>query len=140
MPALRDRREHIHLLAHYFAQKHARQANRPVTGVSEPARAALMAHDWPGNVRELENAIERAVVLGSTGTILPEDLPEAIVETAATPEPAVTRFHEAVVQAKRMIVTRAIDQAAGNYTEAARLLGLHPSNLHRLIRTLGLRG
>ena len=140
MPALRDRREDIHLLAHYFAQKHARQANRPVTGVSEPARAALMAYDWPGNVRELENAIERAVVLGSTGTILPEDLPEAIVETAATPEPAVTRFHEAVVQAKRMIVTRAIDQAAGNYTEAARLLGLHPSNLHRLIRTLGLRG
>jgi Nif-specific regulatory protein len=139
MPALRERREDIPLLAQYFAQKHARQANRSIAGVSEAARAAMLAYEWPGNVRELENAVERAVVLGSTETILPEDLPEAIVETV-TPAPAVTKFHEAVVQAKRHIVLKAIEQAEGNYTEAARVLGLHPSNLHRLIRTLGLRG
>jgi transcriptional regulator with GAF, ATPase, and Fis domain len=139
MPALRERTEDIPLLAQYFAQKHARQANRAVTGISEAARTALVAYEWPGNVRELENAIERAVVLGSTGSILPEDLPETIIETAASPAPPVTRFHEAVVYAKRQIVQRAIDQAGGSYTEAARMLGLHPSNLHRLLRTLGMR-
>jgi Nif-specific regulatory protein len=139
MPSLRERREDIPLLAQYFAQKHARQANRSVTGISEMARTAMLAYEWPGNVRELENAVERAVVLGSTETLLPEDLPEVIFETAAAPGPGVTRFHEAVAQAKRQIVLKAIEQSSGNYTEAARGLGLHPSNLHRLIRTLGLR-
>jgi Nif-specific regulatory protein len=139
LPALRERREDIPLLAQYFAQKHAKQANRVVTGVSEAARTAILGYAWPGNVRELENAIERAVVLGSTETILPEDLPESIVETSDPVTPA-TRFHEAVVQAKRQIVLKALEQTGGNYSEAARVLGLHPSNLHRLIRTLGLRG
>ena len=139
LPALRDRREDIPLLAHYFIQKHARQANRIVNGVSAAARAALLAHHWPGNVRELENAIERAIVLGSTDAILPEDLPESIVETSSSPEAPVTEFHEAVIQAKRQIVLRAIEQAGGNHAEAARALGLHPSNLHRLVRNLNLK-
>ena len=99
----------------------------------------MLAYDWPGNVRELENAVERAVVLGSTDTILPEDLPESIVESATQPEASATKFHEAVVQAKRQIVLRTIEQCGGSYTEAARVLGLHPSNLHRLVRSLGLR-
>ncbi len=66
MPALRERREDIPLLASYFAAKFSQRSNRPVLGVSPHARTCLTNYDWPGNVRELENAIERAVVLGSS--------------------------------------------------------------------------
>jgi Nif-specific regulatory protein len=70
LPPLRERREDIGILAHHFAQKYATKCNRQVTGVSDEALVCLQHYDWPGNVRELENAIERAVVLGSTRHIL----------------------------------------------------------------------
>jgi Nif-specific regulatory protein len=140
MPPLRERREDIMLLANYFADKYGAKCNRKLQGFSAEARACLTAYDWPGNVRELENAIERAVVLGTTDLILPEDLPEALLERE-TAAPAQSRigYHEAVVQTKKQIILRAIEEAKGNYTEAAKLLGVHPNYLHRLIRNLNLR-
>jgi len=140
MPPLRERREDIMLLANYFADKYGAKCNRRLQGFSAEARACLTAYDWPGNVRELENAIERAVVLGTTDLILPEDLPEALLERE-TAAPAQSRigYHEAVVQTKKQIILRAIEEAKGNYTEAAKLLGVHPNYLHRLIRNLNLR-
>ena len=80
VPPLRERPEDIPLLADHFARRHAASMKRRVTGVSADALTCLMAYDWPGNVRELENAIERAVVLGSTDLIVPDDLPEALIE------------------------------------------------------------
>ena len=77
MPPLRDRQEDIPLLANYFAAKYGEKCNRRITGISPEAQARLRSYDWPGNVRELENAIERAVVLGTTDHILLEDLPES---------------------------------------------------------------
>lgn len=138
MPALRDRRDDVPLLASYFAAKHAGKTKRNITGLSPGARAVLMQYDWPGNVRELENAIERAVVLGSTNVILPEDLPEPLLEKPGAGTP-VTRYHEGVLEAKRQIILKAVEQANGHYTEAARLLGVHPNYLHRLLRNLNLR-
>jgi transcriptional regulator with GAF, ATPase, and Fis domain len=142
MPALRDRREDIPLLATHFAAKYGAKFKRRVTGVSAKARECLAAYDWPGNVRELENAIERAVVLGSTASILPEDLPETVLEAEPAEGPGappVTRYHEAVREAKRQLITRALEQSAGGVTEAARALGVHPNYLHRLMRNLNLR-
>lgn len=136
---LRQRREDIALLAAHFARLHGRKVRRPVAGVSEAALAHLRTYDWPGNVRELENAIERAVVLGSTEWILPEDLPEELVET----EPAVgaeTQYHAGLKETKKDLIVKAVRDSAGNVTEAARLLGIHPNYLHRLIRNLNLRG
>ncbi|MDP3001422.1 MAG: sigma 54-interacting transcriptional regulator [Bryobacterales bacterium] len=140
MPPLRDRRPDIPMLAQYFIQKFARRASRPVAGLSPAARDLLLRYDWPGNVRELENAIERAIVMGSTEFILPEDLPETLFEEAP-PQPGapLTLFHETVNDAKKQVILRAFDQAGGNYTDAARLLGLHPNYLHRLIRNLDLK-
>ena len=140
LPPLRDRRRDIPLLAQYFIQKFARRASRPVAGLSPAARDLLLRYDWPGNVRELENAIERAIVMGSTEFILPEDLPETLFEEAP-PQPGtpLTLFHETVNEAKKQVILRAFDQAGGNYTDAARLLGLHPNYLHRLIRNLDLK-
>jgi len=139
MPALRERKEDIPLLAAFFAAQHAEKVKRRVVGISPEARNCLMRYDWPGNVRELENAIERAVVLGSTELILGEDLPDSILdETAASGEP-VNALADGIRRAKIELIERAIEQANGNYTEAAKLLGVHANHLFRLIRTLNLK-
>src|SRR6185369_5257430 len=75
MPALRERKEDVELLASYFAVRYAEKCKRKIKGISPEARTCLMSYDWPGNVRELENAIERAAVLGATEIIMPDDLP-----------------------------------------------------------------
>ena len=139
MPPLRERRSDIPGLAAHFAAKYARGRAIELT---DAALAALSAHDWPGNVRELENAIERAVVLGTSDRIGPEDLPEALVEAAdpAGDDDPTAPFHRGVMDMKRRLILDAIDRAGGNYTAAARLLGLNPTYLHRLLRNLHLRG
>lgn len=137
MPALRERREDIMLLANYFADKFATRCSRKLKGFSAEARNCLIAYDWPGNVRELENTIERAIVLGTTEWILPEDLPEAVLEAKHT-SGATATYHASVVQNKKQIILRALEEANKNHTEAARLLGIHPNYLQRLIRNLNL--
>jgi Nif-specific regulatory protein len=140
MPPLRDRREDIPLLASHFVAKHGKRAGRRVTGIAREALACLKAHDWPGNVRDLENAIERAVVLGSTDLILVEDLPETVLEAAPQEASPTGCYHEAIRNEKTRVILSALDQANGSFTEAAKLLGIHPNYLHRLVRTLDLRG
>jgi Nif-specific regulatory protein len=140
MPPLRERREDIPLLASYFAAKFSKKSKRQVMGISQGARAYLSSHDWPGNVRELENAIERAVVLGSGNQILPEDLPEAMLERAVQPKGASpAQYHEAVREVKKQLILNAMEEAEGSYTDAAKLLGVHPNYLHRLIRNMDLK-
>jgi len=140
MPPLRDRREDIPLLARYFVEKFAKKSNRPVSGISTEARECLVHYDWPGNVRELENAIERAMVLGSTELILPEDLPETVLEGESLASVPITKYYEAIHDAKKQFILKALEQTKGNYTEAAKLLGVHPNNLHRLMRQVNLKG
>lgn len=138
MPALRERREDIMLLANYFADKYGARCNRKLKGFSTEARDYLTAYDWPGNVRELENTIERAVVLGTTELIMAEDLPEALLEgevNFANP----STYHNAVAQAKKQIILSAIDQAEGKLGDAAKLLGVHPNYLQRLVRNHQLK-
>jgi len=137
MPGLRERREDIMLLANYFADKFGGRSNRKLKGFSAEVRNCLIAYDWPGNVRELENTIERAIVLGTTEWILPEDLPEAVLEMRETGG-LTTPYHAMVVQNKKQIILRALEEANKNHSEAARLLGIHPNYLHRLIRNLNL--
>ena len=138
MPGLRERREDIMLLANYFADKFGGRSNRKLKGFTEEARARLTLHDWPGNVRELENAIERAVVLGTTDLILAEDLPEVLLERDANVA-NLNSYHGAVAQAKKQIILNAMEQTAGNFTDAAKLLGVHPTYLQRLVGNLNLR-
>ncbi len=139
MPPLRDRVEDIPLLANYFAAKYGEKCNRRITGIALNAQARLRSYDWPGNVRELENAIERAVVLGTTDRILLEDLPESLLESEPPPAAPGTKYHEAVADTKKQIILGAMQQAKGSFTEAAKLLGVHPNYLHRLVRNLNLK-
>ena len=139
MPALRERREDIPMLSAFFATQYGEKVKRRVAGISPEARACLTRYDWPGNVRELENAIERAVVLGSTELILAEDLPDSILEETASAGEPVSALHDGIREAKKVLIERAIEQANGNYTDAAKILGVHPNHLFRLIRTLNLK-
>ncbi|MGI8789257.1 MAG: sigma 54-interacting transcriptional regulator, partial [Pyrinomonadaceae bacterium] len=139
MPPLRQRKSDIPILAQHFVRKYSERCHRKVAGLSNEARKILLAGEWQGNVRELENVIERAVVLGTSSRIQPEDLPKEMVEDAAPKMDSSGDFNQQLKQAKRKIVLTAIQNAQGNYTEAARLLGIHPNNLHRIVRGLGLK-
>ena len=139
MPPLRDRRDDVMALTNYFIAKFKHKTSRPVTGISAAAQAHLLDYHWPGNVRELENVIERAVVLGNADIILLEDLPQIIVESEPKANTPLTTISNGVKESKKHLIVQAINQAGGNYTEAAKLLGVHPNHLHRLVRTMNLR-
>jgi transcriptional regulator with GAF, ATPase, and Fis domain len=139
LPALREHPDDIPLLAEYFAARYAKRCNREIIGISAEARACLAQYDWPGNIRELENAMERAVVIGSSSFILPEDLPETLLESSPASTAAPAQYHDAVRNLKKQLILSAFEQSGGSITEAARLLALNPNYLHRLIRNLDLR-
>ena len=136
-PPLRDRRDDIPLLARYFLQRSAERCKRQVEGLSPESEEILVQYPWPGNVRELENAMERAVVFGVSEWVLPEDLPESLLDVA--PKDSKAKYHQSVGQAKHDAIVDAYVQAKGDYKQAARLLGLHPNYLLRLVRNLNLR-
>src|ERR1700722_5453898 len=139
MPALRQHKEDIPMLTRHFVQKYAKRCKVKPKPVSREAMATLVNYDWPGNVRELENAIERALVMGSPEMVLLEDLPESLLEQAPAPDMAEGQYQASVKAVKKQLILDAVEQTSGNYVEAAVILGMHPNNLHRLIRNLGLK-
>jgi Nif-specific regulatory protein len=139
MPPLRERREDIPMLVRHFLQKYAKRSNVKPKPVSREAMAALVNYEWPGNVRELENAIERALVMGSSDAVLLEDLPESLLEQESAAEMHEGKYHASLKELKKQLIIDAVEQTRGNYVEAAGILGVHPNYLHRLIRNLGLK-
>lgn len=137
MPSLAERREDIPILAAHFLQKFRHV--RVVSGFSTEARRVLASYDWPGNVRELQNAIERALVLGQSEVIQPEDLPEALTETKSPGAELASSYHALVNQLKRSLIDQALQQAEGNHAEAARMLDLSPSYMRRLAHNLNVK-
>jgi DNA-binding NtrC family response regulator len=132
-PPLRTRREDIPLLASHFLT----MFGAPSKSLTPEALRCLEAYDWPGNVRELANAMEYAVALGGAGPVTAAELPERVWETA--PVDDLGAFQASVSDAKRESILKAYQQANGDYKGAARLLGLSPTYLLRLVRNLGLR-
>ncbi|HME34492.1 MAG TPA: sigma 54-interacting transcriptional regulator [Candidatus Sulfotelmatobacter sp.] len=139
MPPLRERREDIPMLTRHFVQKYAKRSKVKPKPVSREAMAALVNYEWPGNVRELENAIERALVMGSADMVRLEDLPESLLEQESPAEMHEGKYHASVKELKKQLIVDAVEQTRGNYVEAAGILGVHPNYLHRLIRNLGLK-
>jgi len=136
LPPLRERREDIQALAHHFLQKHSRAMGRNVTEIPREARERLQEYDWPGNVRELGNVIERAVVLGSSGSISVEDLPSRIAAGTAPSAPGTSSYREAVNAARRLVIVNALAATHGNRAAAAKRLGLEAKYLLKLIKSL----
>lgn len=138
IPPLRERVDDIPLLAGYFTARYSEKIKRRTLGISPKTMICLRRYSWPGNVRELENAIERAIVMGSTELILPEDLPDSILEEITASGEPVTALHVGIREAKKKLIEAAIEQTNGNLTEAAAILGVHPNHLYRLVRVLNL--
>jgi transcriptional regulator with PAS, ATPase and Fis domain len=136
-PPLRERKDDIPQLAQYFLQQSAEKSKRYVKGLSPESLEMIMQYSWPGNVRELENAMERAVVLGDTDWVLPEDLPDPLLSVA--PQSQTSKYEDSIVGAKREAILDAYRQAKGDYRGAAKILNLHPNYLLRLVRNLRLR-
>jgi DNA-binding NtrC family response regulator len=148
IPPLRDRRQDIPLLAHRFALRTAVEMNKEINGLSPDALALLQQYDWPGNVRELQHAVERAVILSSEPILqahafdsvrfgLSENTsgPTRLRPSAAAylpgsagtqqvPADAVVLTSLNVDAAEQLLITRALEVAGGNRTQAADLLGM----------------
>ena len=132
LPPLRDRKNDIPMLVNCFLEKFSPQ-QRPVRSVSEDAMSRLMAYDWPGNVRELENAVERAVALG-TGQIvglndLPTNLQHGIFERRMGMDDLVP-----LEELERRAIFRALRETGGDKMAAARLLGIGKTTLYRKLK------
>jgi transcriptional regulator with PAS, ATPase and Fis domain len=151
IPPLRERRGDTPQIAEHLVAKYAAEAGRRVNALSPAACQLLLSYSWPGNVRELENAMRHAVVFCNTETIEPDDLPDHIIAApdapdAATPAPQpvdtpppVLLYRDALREAKRRIILRAIEHTENDLHRAAELLGIHVNNLYRHLRELGLR-
>jgi transcriptional regulator with GAF, ATPase, and Fis domain len=136
MPPLRARRSDIPQLASHFAGKYG--GGRAIQ-FSPEALDRLCAYEWPGNVRELENAIERAIVLGTANRVVVDDLPQEVIAATATRTGPAAPYRSNVNETRRRLILEAIDRSGGNRTAAAKLLGINPTYLHRLLTNLGLR-
>jgi len=136
LPPLRERREDIQALAQHFLQRHSRAMGRNVTEIPREAQERLREYDWPGNVRELGNVIERAVVLGSSGSISVEDLPSRVAAGTSPSAPGTSSYREAVNAARRLVIVNALAATHGNRAAAAKRLGLEAKYLLKLIKSL----
>lgn len=139
LPPLRERKDDIVLLARHFASIHAARMASRTPNYSEEAMSALRGYAWPGNVRELENAVEHAMVLGSRELVEIGDLPENVRDAAKGAAVEDDGFHGRVRTFKRELLMSAIEDAAGNFGEAARTLKVNRTYLHRLVTNMELR-
>jgi DNA-binding NtrC family response regulator len=134
LPALRDRREDIPLLAAEFLHRHAGRYGKPLEGFEPEAMQALLQHPWPGNVRELEHAIERAVLLAPGPRVASADVGLGMRDVGGS-----TAFERLTLdEVERELIRRALKRHDGNVSEAAKSLGLSRSALYRRLERHGL--
>jgi transcriptional regulator with PAS, ATPase and Fis domain len=133
IPPLRERREDIPALAHHLLKVFSHRVGRQVEGISSEAMAILLRHPWPGNVRELEKIIERAVVLGRSERIVPEDLPASLFGRDdfkySSPKDRVT-----LAELEKAHILAALSAHQWNQTKVAEELGISRTTLWRKLK------
>src|SRR5437588_5777188 len=142
LPALRQRREDIPLLADHFLRKYSEENQRPARAVTQEALRPLLNYSWQGNVRELENVVERAVVLSSGTEIGSELLPDHMVGRGSTmpvmePRPDASLF-DILEDCERRIITDMLEKCNWNQTEAAERFRVPLSTLNQKIKRLNI--
>jgi len=129
LPPLRERRDDIPLLVNYFLKRFSRESASPVRRVSKDAVSVLAKYSWPGNVRELRNIIHRAVVLGSSEVLRPDDLPGDLTSDRPRSVGSNLVVGQSIDDVERDLILKTLESTRGNKTEAARILQVTPRTL-----------
>jgi DNA-binding NtrC family response regulator len=133
IPALRERREDIPILAGHFLARYAARYRRPIQGLDPAALRALMQYSWPGNVRELEHTLERSVLMCRSNEIKPADL------GLGTTQPQEQNLEELSLEdVEGILIRKALQRFHGNVSQAAEALGLSRGALYRRMEKYGL--
>jgi DNA-binding NtrC family response regulator len=135
LPPLREHKEDIPLLANEFIKKFCRTISRPAKEISKEAADFLINYDWPGNVRELENAIERALVVGKSETIVVDDLPIRIASVEFNPDD--DKESLSVIEKKHIL--RVLNKNKWNISRSAQVLEIDRVTLYNKINKYNLR-
>ena len=141
LPPLRERPEDILPLAEFFMKRFSAQARRPHLQLSSEARRRLQSHAWPGNIRELRNLMERLAFLTQGDRVEADDLAFILSPDAQSASQLSLELglDNATREFQRDFIRRSIRQVNDNMTDAARLLGLHRSNLYRKMKQLEMK-
>jgi DNA-binding NtrC family response regulator len=137
LPALRERRDDIPLLANHFLAKYNKKRGKSIKAISDQATKALVEYDWPGNVRELENAIERAVVLTEDDMIKPPDLLYYGLTVQTSSKSTASQAHRLVDVEKEHIV-KTLEMFNGHKGKTAESLGIDRKTLRSKLRGYGI--
>jgi len=140
VPPLRERVEDVPMLADYFLAEFTTAAGRKPKELTPEAHELLRSYHWPGNVRELRNLIERIVIMNPQTRIEARHIPLLLTrkQAAGRQMDNFGSLQEFRAAAEREFIMKKLDEAKGNVTRAAELLGLERSNLYRKMRTLGI--
>jgi len=136
IPALRERKEDISLLALHFLDKFCLENNRPPMGFSQEAVAALRNYDWPGNVRELQNVVERAVALCEGNMVQLSDLPDEIRRHSPADDQITIPVGSSMEAIEHMAILQTLKKTGGDKELAARLLGIGLATLYRRLKEM----
>jgi two-component system response regulator HydG len=140
IPPLRERREDIPLLIHYFLQSSAEKYGKPIEALEPEVQQVLMSYGWPGNVRQLKNVIENMVVMCNTTKLGLDNLPPEI--RPASGDVAVGGMNNLVgipiVQAEKELIRNTLKLVSGNREQAAKILGIGERTLYRKIKEYDL--
>jgi DNA-binding NtrC family response regulator len=139
LPALKERKEDIPVLVHYFLQRFSKETKKNFTDVTPQAMEKLLSYDWPGNARELANVIERAIVLGRGPQITLQDLSPVIASKAPDALVDDLPYREALDVYRQQIIARALSRTQGNRAAAAKLLNIERRHLLRLMKCFGIQ-
>lgn len=137
LPALRERREDIPLLADYFLKKISERNSKNIRGFSPKVVDLLMRSRWRGNIRELENVVERALIMARGEYIQPEDLPANIQDQESMESIGVTPGRP-LSEVEKEAITQTLRLTGGNRTEAAKLLGISRRTLQYKLKEYGI--
>lgn len=140
IPKLKERKEDIPLLVGYFVQKLNLHLHKNIEEISPKVMEELVKYDWPGNVRELQNVLERTILRSHGCRLLPEFLPQEIINL--TIRKHVFSFHSSLPkkeEIKKQALVQSIKETNGNYSMAARWLGISRSTLYRQLEKYGLK-
>ncbi|UCD31031.1 MAG: sigma-54-dependent Fis family transcriptional regulator [Desulfobacterales bacterium] len=132
MPPLRERKEDIPLLAEHFLRRFSQETNKPMDRIDRSAMDELMLYEWPGNVRELENAIERAVVVGKSTTIMPQDIPIFCSEYLTPPG------NQSLLEVEKAHIAEILNTNQWNIAKSAKILSIDRSTLYNKIKRYNL--